>query len=113
MRVGLSSSPSAQGSPILTLCSHLEYNKSSISGTTAHVGVSLHGSESRSGHRHLDRVGAFARNSLDIFHIATDSSLGNLLKIRVWHDNKGASLTPAGFITRVSVSLFLSLCQSV
>ncbi|TSK18062.1 Polycystin-1 [Bagarius yarrelli] len=57
-------------------------------GTTAHVGISLHGSESRSSHRHLDRVGAFTRNSLDIFHIATDSSLGNLLKIRVWHDNK-------------------------
>lgn len=66
-----------------------ESNKSSISGTTAHVGISLHGNESRSGHRHLDQVGAFTRNSLDIFHIATDSNLGNLCKIRVWHDNKG------------------------
>ncbi|XP_053471229.1 polycystin-1 [Ictalurus furcatus] len=70
-------------------------------GTTAHVGVSLHGSEGRSGHRHLDRVGAFTRNSLDIFHIATDSSLGNLLKIRVWHDNKG--LSPAWLLQYVLV----------
>ncbi|KAF7689316.1 hypothetical protein HF521_012669 [Silurus meridionalis] len=70
-------------------------------GTTAHVGVSLHGNEGRSGHRHLDRVGAFTRNNLDIFHIATDSSLGNLLKIRVWHDNKG--LSPAWLLQYVLV----------
>ncbi|KAI7790559.1 polycystin-1 [Triplophysa rosa] len=60
-------------------------------GTTAHVGISLHGSDSHTGHRHLDCVGAFARNSLDIFHIATDTSLGSVLKIRMWHDNKGLS----------------------
>lgn len=53
------------------------------------MGISLHGSESRSGHRHLDSIGAFARNSLDIFHIASDTGLGSVLKIRVWHDNKG------------------------
>ncbi|KAK9981572.1 hypothetical protein ABG768_001099 [Culter alburnus] len=70
-------------------------------GTTAHVGISLHGSDSRSGHRHLDSVGAFARNSLDIFHIATDSSLGSVLKIRVWHDNKG--LSPAWLLQYVLV----------
>ncbi|KAG5854076.1 hypothetical protein ANANG_G00033690 [Anguilla anguilla] len=60
-------------------------------GTTAHVGISLYGRESRSGHRHLDSTGAFARNGLDIFHIATDTSLGSVWKIRVWHDNKGLS----------------------
>ncbi|KAG7491421.1 hypothetical protein MATL_G00003380 [Megalops atlanticus] len=60
-------------------------------GTTAHVGISLYGRESRSGHRHLDSSGAFARNSLDIFHISTDTSLGSVWKIRVWHDNKGLS----------------------
>uniref|UniRef100_A0A8B9HRA6 Polycystic kidney disease 1a n=1 Tax=Astyanax mexicanus TaxID=7994 RepID=A0A8B9HRA6_ASTMX len=70
-------------------------------GTTAHVGVSLHGSEGRSGHRHLDRVGAFTRNSLDIFHIATDTSLGSVLKIRAWHDNKG--LSPAWLLQYVLV----------
>uniref|UniRef100_A0A3B4ATD7 Uncharacterized protein n=1 Tax=Periophthalmus magnuspinnatus TaxID=409849 RepID=A0A3B4ATD7_9GOBI len=56
--------------------------------TTAHVGISLYGRESRSGHRHLDSRGAFTRNALDIFHIATDTSLGNVWKIRIWHDNK-------------------------
>uniref|UniRef100_A0A673HDU5 Polycystic kidney disease 1a n=1 Tax=Sinocyclocheilus rhinocerous TaxID=307959 RepID=A0A673HDU5_9TELE len=70
-------------------------------GTTAHVGISLHGSESRSGHRHLDSIGAFARNSLDIFHMASDSSLGSVLKIRVWHDNKG--LSPAWLLQYVLV----------
>ncbi|KAJ8383686.1 hypothetical protein AAFF_G00215280 [Aldrovandia affinis] len=60
-------------------------------GTTAHIGISLYGRESRSGHRHLDCSGAFARNSLDIFHISTDTSLGSVWKIRVWHDNKGLS----------------------
>lgn len=58
-------------------------------GTTAHVGISLYGRESRSGHRHLDSRGSFARNALDIFHIATDTSLGDIWKIRIWHDNKG------------------------
>lgn len=53
------------------------------------MGISLHGRESRSGHRHLDSRGSFARNALDIFHIATDTSLGNIWKIRIWHDNKG------------------------
>lgn len=61
----------------------------SPSGTTAHVGISLNGRESRSGHRHLDSRGAFSRNALDIFHIATDTSLGSVWKIRIWHDNKG------------------------
>uniref|UniRef100_A0AAY5EW68 Polycystic kidney disease 1a n=1 Tax=Electrophorus electricus TaxID=8005 RepID=A0AAY5EW68_ELEEL len=71
------------------------------SGTTAHVGISLHGSESRSGHRHLDRAGAFTRNSLDIFRIATDTSLGSVLRVRVWHDNKG--LSPAWLLQYVLV----------
>lgn len=62
---------------------------SAPSGTTAHVGISLYGRESRSGHRHLDSRGAFTRNALDIFHIATDTNLGSVWKIRIWHDNKG------------------------
>uniref|UniRef100_A0A3Q1JAV5 Uncharacterized protein n=1 Tax=Anabas testudineus TaxID=64144 RepID=A0A3Q1JAV5_ANATE len=70
-------------------------------GTTAHVGISLYGRESRSGHRHLDSKGAFTRNSLDIFHIATDTSLGSIWKIRIWHDNKG--LSPAWMLQYVLV----------
>lgn len=60
------------------------------------MGISLYGRESRSGHRHLDSRGSFARNALDIFHVATDTSLGNVWKIRIWHDNKGTELA-AGF----------------
>uniref|UniRef100_A0A3Q3GM75 Polycystin 1, transient receptor potential channel interacting n=1 Tax=Kryptolebias marmoratus TaxID=37003 RepID=A0A3Q3GM75_KRYMA len=70
-------------------------------GTTAHVGISLYGRESRSGHRHLDSKGAFTRNALDIFQIATDTSLGNIWKIRIWHDNKG--LSPAWMLQYVLV----------
>ncbi|XP_053712172.1 polycystin-1-like [Synchiropus splendidus] len=70
-------------------------------GTTAHVGISLYGREGRSGHRHLDSRGAFARNSLDIFQIATDTSLGNVWKLRIWHDNKG--LSPAWLLQYVLI----------
>ncbi|XP_057604906.1 polycystin-1 isoform X2 [Hippopotamus amphibius kiboko] len=71
------------------------------SGTTAHVGIMLYGADSRSGHRHLDGDGAFHRNSLDVFQIATPHSLGSVWKIRVWHDNKG--LSPAWFLQHVIV----------
>ncbi|XP_055265171.1 polycystin-1 isoform X2 [Moschus berezovskii] len=71
------------------------------SGTTAHVGIVLYGADGRSGHRHLDGDGAFQRNSLDVFQIATPHSLGRLCKIRVWHDNKG--LSPAWFLQHVIV----------
>ncbi|XP_058142615.1 polycystin-1 isoform X2 [Dasypus novemcinctus] len=71
------------------------------SGTTAHVGIVLYGAASRSGHRHLDGQGAFRRNSLDVFQIATPRSLGRVWKIRVWHDNKG--LSPAWFLQHVIV----------
>ncbi|XP_033614438.1 polycystin-1-like [Fukomys damarensis] len=70
-------------------------------GTTAHVGIMLYGADSRSGHRHLDGDRAFHRNSLDIFRIATPHSLGNVWKIRVWHDNKG--LSPAWFLQHIIV----------
>ncbi|XP_072455619.1 polycystin-1 isoform X2 [Notamacropus eugenii] len=71
------------------------------SGTTAHVGITLYGADGRSGHRHLDAESAFHRNSLDIFQIATQRSLGSVWKIRVWHDNKG--LSPAWFLQHIIV----------
>lgn len=58
------------------------------SGTTAHVGISLYG-VSKSGSRHLQRDGAFQRGSLDQFHLETDDNLGEVWKIRIWHDNTG------------------------
>ncbi|XP_078520977.1 polycystin-1 [Lissotriton helveticus] len=71
------------------------------SGTTAHVGINLYGVEDKSGHRHLDGEGSFHRNSLDVFQIATEKSLGSLWKIRIWHDNKG--LSPSWYLQHVIV----------
>ncbi|XP_063790969.1 polycystin-1 isoform X2 [Pseudophryne corroboree] len=71
------------------------------SGTTAHVGISLYGVDNKSGHRHLDGENTFRRNSVDIFQIATEKSLGNVWKIRLWHDNKG--LSPSWYVQHVII----------
>uniref|UniRef100_A0A672VBQ3 Polycystin 1, transient receptor potential channel interacting n=1 Tax=Strigops habroptila TaxID=2489341 RepID=A0A672VBQ3_STRHB len=71
------------------------------SGTTAHVGIALYGVDHKSGHRHLDGENAFHRNSLDVFQIATERSLGSIWRIRVWHDNKG--LSPSWYLQHVIV----------
>ncbi|KAG7226594.1 hypothetical protein INR49_003751, partial [Caranx melampygus] len=69
-------------------------------GTTAHVGISLHG-VNKSGSRHLQRDGAFQRGSLDQFHLETDHNLGEIWKIRIWHDNTG--LDPSWYVQHVVV----------
>ncbi|XP_064246149.1 polycystin-1 isoform X2 [Passer domesticus] len=71
------------------------------SGTTAHVGIALYGVDHKSGHRHLDGDNAFHRNSLDVFQIATERSLGSVWRIRIWHDNKG--LSPSWYLQHVIV----------
>uniref|UniRef100_A0A4W3JYE4 Polycystic kidney disease 1a n=1 Tax=Callorhinchus milii TaxID=7868 RepID=A0A4W3JYE4_CALMI len=70
------------------------------SGTTAHVGISLYGLN-KSGSRHLGKEGAFQRNSLDVFQIETDTILGEIWKIRIWHDNTG--LDPSWHLEHVIV----------
>uniref|UniRef100_A0A8C7K5V5 Polycystic kidney disease 1b n=1 Tax=Oncorhynchus kisutch TaxID=8019 RepID=A0A8C7K5V5_ONCKI len=69
-------------------------------GTTAHVGISLYG-VTKSGSRHLQREGAFQRSGLDLFHLETDSNLGEVWKIRLWHDNTG--LDPSWYVQHVVV----------
>ncbi|KAF1374215.1 hypothetical protein PFLUV_G00247310 [Perca fluviatilis] len=69
-------------------------------GTTAHVGISLYG-VNKSGSRHLQRGGAFQRGSLDQFHLETDDNLGEVWKIRIWHDNTG--LDPSWYVEHVVV----------
>ncbi|XP_061667089.1 polycystin-1 [Syngnathoides biaculeatus] len=69
-------------------------------GTTAHVGISLYG-VNKSGSRHLQREGAFQRGSLDQFHLETDDNLGEVWKIRIWHDNTG--LDPSWYVQHVVV----------
>nr|XP_033817429.1 polycystin-1-like isoform X2 [Geotrypetes seraphini] len=70
------------------------------SGTTAHVGISLYGLN-RSGSRHLDKGWAFHRNSQDIFQVETDANLGEIWKIRIWHDNTG--MDPSWYLQHVIV----------
>ncbi|XP_016312404.1 polycystin-1 [Sinocyclocheilus anshuiensis] len=70
------------------------------SGTTAHVGISLYGLN-KSGSRHLQREGAFQRNSVDDFQVETDANLGEIWKIRIWHDNTG--LDPSWYLKHVIV----------
>ncbi|KAM4623628.1 polycystin-1 [Polymixia lowei] len=69
-------------------------------GTTAHVGVCLYG-VTKSGSRHLQREGAFQRGNLDQFHLETDDNLGEVWKIRLWHDNTG--LDPSWYVQHVVV----------
>uniref|UniRef100_A0A8C4R352 Uncharacterized protein n=1 Tax=Eptatretus burgeri TaxID=7764 RepID=A0A8C4R352_EPTBU len=69
-------------------------------GTTAHVGICLYG-QACSGPRHLVLPGAFQRNNLDIFHIASDTVIGSIWKIHIWHDNTG--LHPSWFLQHVLV----------
>ncbi|XP_056152724.1 polycystin-1 [Lampris incognitus] len=69
-------------------------------GTSAHVGISLYG-VTKSGSRHLQRDGAFQRGSLDQFHLETDDNLGEVWKIRIWHDNTG--LDPSWYLQHVVV----------
>ncbi|XP_039595651.1 polycystin-1 isoform X2 [Polypterus senegalus] len=70
------------------------------SGTSAHVGISLYGLN-KSGSRHLDKEGAFQRNGLDVFQIETDANLGEIWKIRIWHDNTG--MDPSWYLQYVIV----------
>ncbi|XP_029456465.1 polycystin-1-like isoform X2 [Rhinatrema bivittatum] len=70
------------------------------SGTTAHIGISLYGLN-KSGSRHLDKSWAFQRNSQDIFQVETDANLGEIWKIRIWHDNTG--MDPSWYLQHVIV----------
>ncbi|XP_054604965.2 polycystin-1 isoform X2 [Nothobranchius furzeri] len=69
-------------------------------GTTAHVGISLFG-VSKSGSHHLQKEGSFQRGGLDQFQVETYDNLGEIWKIRIWHDNTG--LDPSWYIKHVVV----------
>ncbi|XP_040185854.1 polycystin-1-like [Rana temporaria] len=69
-------------------------------GTTAHVGINLYGLN-KSGARHLNSRGGLTTGSLDMFQVETDTNLGEIWKIRVWHDNTG--LSPSWFLQYVAV----------
>ena len=69
-------------------------------GTTANVGIRLYGKDDKSGSRHLSHDNKpFQRGKIDMFQIATQESLGEVTRIKIWHDNTG--LDPAWFLSRV------------
>ncbi|XP_044155397.1 polycystin-1-like [Bufo gargarizans] len=69
-------------------------------GTTAHVGICLYG-VTKSGARQLHSREGFTTGNLDMFQVETDCNLGEIWKIRVWHDNTG--LDPSWFLQYVAV----------
>ncbi|CAH2324536.1 polycystic kidney disease 1-like 2 [Pelobates cultripes] len=71
--------------------------------TTSKVAITLYGSEGESEPHHLyDPDGAvFERGGSDIFLITTLFPLGELMSIRLWHDNSGDK--PSWYVNRVLV----------
>ncbi|KAM5208636.1 polycystin-1-like protein 3 isoform 2-T3 [Hipposideros larvatus] len=72
--------------------------------TTAKVVITLYGSEGRSEPHHLwdSQKAVFERGGLDVFLLSTQSSLGELHSLRLWHDNSGGS--PSWYVNQVIVS---------
>ena len=62
-------------------------------GTDANVYVVLFGALGDSGEIHLKKSetnkSPFEKNQMDVFKVQDVLSLGELSKVRVWHDNKG------------------------
>ncbi|XP_055001578.1 polycystic kidney disease protein 1-like 3 [Sorex araneus] len=71
--------------------------------TTAKVVITLYGSEGRSNPHHLwdSQKAVFERGGLDVFLLCTQSSLGDLHGLRLWHDNSGTS--PSWYVSQVIV----------
>ena len=74
-------------------------------GTTANVGIILYGEERSSGPIVLSDSNAartfFARGSVNSFSLSLPRPLGQLFKIRIWHDSSGSS--PSWFLQQVEV----------
>ncbi|XP_044287456.1 lipoxygenase homology domain-containing protein 1 isoform X2 [Varanus komodoensis] len=61
-------------------------------GTDANVFISIFGESGDTGILALkesNRTNKFERNHLDVFYFSDVLSLGDLCKVRIWHDNKG------------------------
>ncbi|XP_067138613.1 polycystin-1-like protein 1 [Centruroides vittatus] len=74
-------------------------------GTTAMVCVVLHGengmSETTSLVNRDSNRPLFRRGSINTFYISTQSNLGNLWKLQIWHNNGGSS--PSWFLKNITV----------
>ncbi|KAM9192129.1 LOW QUALITY PROTEIN: polycystin-1-like protein 3 [Dugong dugon] len=72
--------------------------------TTAKVVITLYGSEGSSEPHHLcdSQKAVFEQAGLDVFLLTTQSSLGELHSLQLWHDYSGIS--PSWYINQVIVS---------
>lgn len=57
--------------------------------------------EGRTSSTHIFRKGAFQRGSVDSFYVASETDLGELTKIKIWHDNTGVD--PGWNVSRVMI----------
>ena len=73
------------------------------SGTTANVYIILHGDLASSQTVPLINPSCvpFSRGNTDTFLLSFQNNLGNIKKIRIWHDNTGAN--PSWFLSHVSI----------
>ncbi|KAK7913117.1 hypothetical protein WMY93_013328 [Mugilogobius chulae] len=71
--------------------------------TSSQVTITLQGTEGESEPHHLTDTEkpVFERGGVDMFLLTTHFSLGDLLSIRLWHDNSGAY--PAWYVNKVMV----------
>lgn len=88
------------------------------SGTRANVFVQLRGTESTSdvhclSHPHFTTL---CRGSVNTFLVTTQSDLGDIHSIRVWHDNEGKA--PSWYLSRIKVEnlfsrhIWLFMCRT-
>lgn len=68
------------------------------SGTTANIGIRVYGREGRTDSVHLYHPGAFQRGSVDSFYVASETELGEITKIKLWHDNTGRWISRDGVL---------------
>ena len=76
------------------------------SGTTANVGLEIHGDDT-----HIERISlkqtesggkCFSRGSVNSFIVSFPEHLGQLYKVRVWHDNSGTN--PSWYLKDVVIT---------
>lgn len=77
-------------------------------GTDANVSLILFGENGDSGTLALkesNKSNKFERNQMDEFNFSDMLSLGDLCKVRIWHDNKGQGSDMEGGRGRHNISL--------
>ena len=103
------------GPPVLVRCSVNSTHRYDLTlstgvwrnaGSTASVFIKIYGTEGTLGAVNLTESSPpgrkmFCRGSIDRFVFHLDNSLGNLIKIEIWHDNSGKN--PSWFLDQVRI----------